>query len=139
MCVQETVGYSGTPLYRKLGIAAFHRVLLDGRPAGFEMIVPQGATVHERNAGGGIPYDVILAFCPDLRRLRRRWPILHGRTNAAGALWIAWPKKASGVPTDLTEDVIREFALANGRVDTKVCAIDEVWSGLKHVIRVTDR
>jgi hypothetical protein len=139
VCVPGTVGYSGTPLYRKLGIEVGRRVLLDGRPAGFELLVPQGVTLHERNAGGGVPYDVIVAFCPDLRRLRSRWPILHRRTNPAGALWIAWPKKSSGVPTDLTEDVIREYALANGRVDTKVCAVDEVWSGLKHVIRVTDR
>jgi len=60
-------------------------------------------------------------------------------TTPAGSLWIAWPKKSSGVPTDLTENVIRDYALVNGRVDVKVCAVTEVWSGLKHVIRVSDR
>jgi hypothetical protein len=65
--------------------------------------------------------------------------VLHARITPAGALWIAWPKRGSGVATDLTENVVRDHALANGRVDVKVCAIDEVWSGLKHVVRVRDR
>jgi hypothetical protein len=65
--------------------------------------------------------------------------VLHPRTTAAGALWVAWPKRASGLTTDLDENVVRDFALAHGRVDVKVCAIDEVWSGLKHVIRKADR
>jgi hypothetical protein len=81
----------------------------------------------------------VLCFCPDRARLEQRWPVLHRLTTPAGALWIAWPKKASGVPTDLNENVVRDFALLNGRVDVKVCAIDETWSGLKHVIRVADR
>jgi hypothetical protein len=68
-----------------------------------------------------------------------RWPVLHPLTTPAGALWIAWPKRSSGLRTDLDENVVREFALAHGRVDVKVCAIDEVWSGLKHVIRKADR
>lgn len=82
---------------------------------------------------------MIVAFCPDRARLVRRWPALHRLTPPTGALWVAWPKRSSGVATDLTEDAVREFALANGRVDVKVCAIDDTWSGLKHVIRVSDR
>jgi hypothetical protein len=132
------VGYSGTPLARKLGVAAGTTVLLDGAPAAFDLgEVPPGVTVHRRPGRG--PYDVVLCFCPDSARLRARWPVLHARTTPAGALWIAWPKRSSGVPTDLDENVVRDHALAHGRVDVKVCAVDEVWSGLKHVVRVADR
>jgi hypothetical protein len=125
-------GYSGTPLAKKLGIKAESEVLLDGAPEGFAI---PGLDLED--TGG--PYDVILCFCPDLARLVARWPDLHTRTTPAGALWIAWPKRSSGVGTDVNENLVREFALANGRVDVKVCAIDETWSGLKHVIRVADR
>jgi hypothetical protein len=131
-------GYSGTALPRKLGIKDGSRVLLDGTPGDFDLgDLPGGVTVHRR--AGDSPYDVVLCFCPDAARLRTRWPALHGRTTPAGALWVAWPKRASGVRTDLDENVIREHALANGRVDVKVCAIDDVWSGLKNVIRTVDR
>ncbi|MEJ3743984.1 DUF3052 domain-containing protein [Actinomycetes bacterium KLBMP 9797] len=123
-------GYSGTPLVRKLGIGTGSRVLLDGAPDGFALDgVPPGRE----------PYDVILCFCPDFARLAARWPALHPLTTPAGALWIAWPKRSSGLATDLNENAVREYALAHGRVDVKVCAIDDVWSGLKHVIRKTDR
>jgi hypothetical protein len=131
-------GYSGTALPRKLGITDGSRVLLDGAPDGFDLgDLPGGVTVHRR--AGASPYDVVLCFCPDADRLRTRWAALHGRTTPAGSLWVAWPKRASGVRTDLNEHVIREHALANGRVDVKVCAIDDVWSGLKNVIRTADR
>jgi hypothetical protein len=131
-------GYSGTPLARKLGVAPGHRVLLDGAPSGFALDgAPPDAVVHRKPATG--LYDVIVCFCPDMARLARRWPVLHRSTPPAGALWIAWPKRASGLATDLDENVVRDYALANGRVDVKVCAIDATWSGLKHVIRVTDR
>jgi hypothetical protein len=127
-------GYSGTPLARKLGVKDGAAVLLDGAPAGF---VLDDVPVKRRLGSG--PYDVVLCFCPDVARLVARWPVLHPRTTAAGALWIAWPKKSSGVRTDLTENIVREYALAHGRVDVKVCAIDDTWSGLKNVIRVADR
>jgi hypothetical protein len=131
-------GYSGTPLARKLGIAAGHALLLDGAPADFTIEeLPDDVDV-DRQAGGG-PYDVIVCFCPDVATLRRRWPVLHPLTAASGSLWIAWPKRASGIATDLDENIVREYALANGRVDVKVCAVDDTWSGLKHVIRRADR
>ncbi len=131
-------GYPGTPLARKLGVAAGSALLLDGAPAGFEPTgLPAGVTVHRR-AGRG-PYDVILCFCPSASRLAARWPVLHGRTTPAGALWIAWPKRSSGLGTDLDGNVVRGHALAHGRVDVKVCAVDEVWSALKHVVRRADR
>ena len=131
-------GYSSTPLPTKLGVHAGHRVLLDGAPAAFTLgDLPAGVTLHRRLREG--PYDVIVCFCPDLARLRRRWPVLHPRTPPPGALWVAWPKRTSGLARDLDEQVVREYALANGRVDVKVCAVDDTWSGLKHVIRVRDR
>jgi hypothetical protein len=130
-------GYSGTPLATKLGISAGHRVLLDGAPEVFHIQLPPD-TVVRRRAGAG-PYEVILSFCRSTDRLRQRWPRLHPLTTPAGSLWIAWPKRSSGVSTDLDENVIREFALAHGRVDVKVCAIDDIWSGLKNVIRLADR
>jgi hypothetical protein len=82
---------------------------------------------------------VILVFCPDLATLAGRWPALHPRTTTPGALWVGWPKRAAKVPTDLDENIVRDFGLDHGRVDVKVCAIDATWSGLKFVIRVADR
>jgi hypothetical protein len=128
-------GYSGTPLARKLGISADTSVLLDGAPPDFTLPeLPRPV----RRVGRG-PYDVVLCFCPSFDRLATRWPVLHPLTTPAGALWIAWPKRSSGVPTDLDENRVRDYALGHGRVDVKVCAIDDVWSGLKHVIRKGDR
>jgi hypothetical protein len=131
-------GYSGTPLARKLGIAAGSAVLLDGAPADFAIDGLPDGVVPARRTGNG-PYDVILLFCPDQARLVRRWPVLHPLTTPAGSLWVAWPKRSSGRRTDLDENVVREYALAHGRVDVKVCAVDDTWSGLKHVIRKADR
>jgi hypothetical protein len=125
-------------LGRKLGIGAGASVLLDGAPVGFDLgEIADGVAVARRIGRG--PYDVIVCFCPDRARLAARWPVLHERTTTAGSLWIAWPKRSSGVSTDLDENVVRDFALAHGRVDVKVCAIDETWSGLKHVVRKADR
>ena len=128
-----TTGYSGKPLPVKLGVKDSSRVLVAGAPAGFALDCP-----HHTRPGRG-PYDVILMFCPTYADLRRGWTKAVDRTVVNGALWIAWPKKSSGVSTDLTEDVIRDHALANGLVDVKVCAVDEIWSGLKLVRRLTDR
>jgi hypothetical protein len=129
-------GYSATPLARKLGLHPGTSALLDGAPAGFALAAP-GARLTRR-AGAG-PYDVIVCFCPDRARLVRRWPVLHALTTPAGALWIAWPKRSSGLATDLTDEVVRGHVLAHGRVDVKVCAVDDVWSALKNVIRLTER
>jgi hypothetical protein len=136
--VTSTTGYSGTPLPAKLGVKAGSRVLLDGAPDGFDLgPLPEDVSVHGR--AGPSPYDVGVLFCPDLARLVRRWPLLHERVTPAGRLWVAWPKRASGLATDLDENVVREHGLAHGRVDTKVCAIDGTWSGLAFVVRLRDR
>ena len=131
-------GYSGTPLPQKLGIRAGHRVLLDGAPAGFDL-APLPDDVHLVRRLGRPPYDVAVLFAPDETTLVRRWPRLHEAVTQAGRLWVAWPKKASGVPTDLDDNVVRAFGLAHGRVDVKVCAIDATWSGQAFVVRLVDR
>ncbi|MFF0264047.1 DUF3052 domain-containing protein [Kribbella sp. NPDC004536] len=134
----STPGYSGKPLAAKLGIKAEHRLLLDNAPAGFVVEgLPVGTEVVRRP--GRTPYDVVLMFCPDRDRLAKRLPVLLPRTVTAGMIWAAWPKRSSGVPTDLDENGIRELALPLGVVDVKVCAIDATWSGLKLVRRLSNR
>jgi hypothetical protein len=132
-------GYSDTPLARKLGIVPGTRVLLDGAPPGFAPDLPPDVRLDRRPGPPPARYDVVVCFCPDAARLARRWPALHPLTTPAGALWIAWPKRSSGLATDLDESAVRGYALAHGRVDVKVCAVDEVWSALKHVVRLADR
>jgi DNA-binding transcriptional LysR family regulator len=132
-----SVGYSGTPLPRKLGIKPGHRVLLLGAPDGFELgELPEGVRVVRR--AGGVA-DVIVSFHIARADLARRMPRLRPLMDPAAGLWIAWPKRASKVETDLTEDVVRELALENVLVDNKVAAIDATWSGLRLVIRLRDR
>jgi hypothetical protein len=130
-------GYSGTPLPRKLGIKPGHRVLLLGAPEAFELGELPDDTRIVRSARGRA--DVIVAFHDRRAALARRLPALRALMEPAAGLWIAWPKRASGVPTDVTEDVVRELALENRLVDNKVAAIDETWSGLRLVIRIADR
>jgi hypothetical protein len=131
-------GYSSTPLAQKLGIRAGHRVLVDGG-ADVELgPLPPQAVVQSRIGRSGA-YDVVLLFTAQRSRLARRWPLLHPRTTQGGALWVCWPKRSARVPTDLDENVVRAFGLAHGRVDVKVAAISDVWSGLKFVVRLTDR
>jgi len=125
-------GYSGTPLERKLGIAPGARVLVVGAPDGFE--VPGAGEVVT-----GPPVDVALVFVTARAELERHWPKVTKALVANGGFWVAWPKKAAKVPTDMTEDVVREVALPRGLVDNKVCAIDEVWSGLRLVVRKENR
>jgi hypothetical protein len=136
----STAGYSGTPLPRKLGIKQGHRVALLGAPDGFEADtlgeLPDGVGVVRR-AGGEA--DVIVSFHTSRAELERRLPALRAMMEPAAGLWIAWPKRASKVPTDMTEDVVREIALPTGLVDNKVCAIDATWSGLRLVIRLSAR
>jgi hypothetical protein len=123
-------GYSGTPLPKKLGIKPGSRVLVFGGPDGF---LPEVA-----RADGG-PADVLVSFHTERRDFEQRLPGLRALMEPAAGLWIAWPKRASRVDTDMTEDVVREVALPTGLVDNKVCAIDETWSGLRLVIRLEHR
>lgn len=131
-------GYSGTPLPKKLGIREGHSVLvrrgdgfaLDGVPPGVRLLTRRRAGVH---------YDVILAFCRNRRALDSLLPECLESLPPDGALWLCWPKKASGVPTDLSEAGVRAAGLEAGVVDVKICAVDAVWSGLKFVVRTADR
>jgi hypothetical protein len=132
-------GYSGTPLSTKLGIKEGHRVAFPSAPGGFHGLLgelPDGVAERSRVRG---PLDVIVFFTKSRAELERRLPALRRAMDPAGGLWVAWPKRASGVDTDMTEDVARELGLANRLVDNKVAAIDETWSGLRLVIRLQDR
>jgi hypothetical protein len=134
-----SAGYSGTPLVRKLGIKPGSQLGLLAAPEGFDATLgelPPGVSVRRRARG---PLDVIVAFCPRRAELERRLPALRDALEPAGGLWIAWPKRSSGVVSDLTEGIVRELGLRAGLVDNKVCAIDEVWSGLRFVYRLRDR
>jgi hypothetical protein len=132
-------GYSGTPLVRKLGITPQARLGLIGAPAGFDEALgalPPGVVVRRRLRGS---FDVLVAFATRRAELERRLPSWRAALDQAGGLWVAWPKRASGVPTDLTDGVVRELGLVGGLVDNKVCAIDATWSGLRFVYRLADR
>ncbi|HEV8221854.1 MAG TPA: hypothetical protein VGQ05_16400 [Streptosporangiaceae bacterium] len=158
----QPAGYSGTPLPKKLGIKPGARVGLAGAPDGFGALLeplPDGARIEAgasitgastagtpvAGAAGAVladavlpgtgPFDVIVFFAVEQAELAGRLSELRARMAPAAGLWIAWPKRASRVPTDMAEDVIREIALPTGLVDNKVCAIDAVWSGLRLVIR----
>jgi hypothetical protein len=117
-------GYSGTPLPQKLGIKPVSSVALVGAPAKFPI-----------RAAGRAPYDVIVVFVIARGELAKKIADARAKLTEAGGLWIAWPKKSSGVATDMTEQAIRDVALPTGLVDNKVCAIDETWSGLRLVLR----
>lgn len=133
-------GYSGTPLPKKLGIKEEVRLAIVGEvPRGFDRTLgrlPAGVEVRRQARGRA---DVIVCFVTRRAELARRFPALKRALEPDGGLWIAWPKRASGVPTDMTEDVVREIGIPGGLVDNKVCAIDETWSGLRLVYRVADR
>ena len=128
-------GYSGTPLEKKLGVKDGQVVFLDHPPAGFELAAPTTTRLPKRAA-------ITLTFQTDRRSLEQRLPVLIEHTEQAGMIWVCWPKKAArklGYETDLDDGSVREIGLAAGVVDVKVCAIDEVWSGLKFVRRLADR
>jgi hypothetical protein len=128
-------GYSGTPLAKKLGLKDGMHVWFDAMPDSVRAeIADYGVTLIEENAPSQI-VDAAHVFLTEKSLLAKRLVALRNGLKTSGQLWISWPKKASKVPTDITEDTIRELALPMGWVDVKVCAIDAVWSGLKLVIR----
>jgi hypothetical protein len=131
-------GYSGTPLVQKIGIKPQHRLLFRNAPRDFPRTLgklPEGA----RLVDGKGTVDAAILFVTSVAELRQEFASLARRLESNGMLWIGWPKKASGVKTDLTENVVRDIGLAAGMVDVKVCAIDDTWSGLKFVYRLKDR
>lgn len=132
-------GYSGTPLATKLGIKPGAVVTVIGAPPEFTTLLePLPADVVMRPVLRGRP-DVICFFTTERRALERRLPSLLRSLDPASGLWVMWPKRTSKVATDVTEDVVRQVALPSGVVDTKVCAVDDVWSALRLVWRRTRR
>ena len=132
-------GYSGTPLPQKLGFKPGTRYLLVGAPAGYARTLgklPADSTAcRPRDA----ELDLIQFFTSSAKALASHFAPLAAKLQPAGALWVSWPKKSSGVATDITETDVRRVGLAAGLVDVKVCAVDETWSGLKFVRRLKDR
>lgn len=135
--MRRMAGYSGTPLPAKLGLKPGQRLLFSAAPDGFVASLgplPPGARVASRGA-----FDLAVLFVRSARELEAALAKAKPRLDPSGAVWIGWPKKASGIRTDVTEDVVRAAALARRLVDVKVCAIDETWSGLKLVVRAKER
>jgi hypothetical protein len=131
-------GYSGTPLIKKLGIKPGFKVVFVNAPAGFvdtldlpkEVIVSRAARTE---------LDFVLLFVKSQKELKQKFSLLAAKLTPSGMLWVSWPKKTSGVPSDLNENIVRDIGLAGGMVDVKVCAVDDIWSGLKFVFRLKDR
>ena len=133
------VGYSKRSLVEKLGIKDGFAISIIGAPKDYAATLgrlPFGVKQSKRLAG---PLDFIQFFCSKRAQLEADFPNLREALSPSGMLWVSWPKGSSGVFTDLTENVVREIGLRNGLVDVKVCAVDEVWSGLKFVYRIKDR
>lgn len=133
-----TVGYSGTPLLKKLGMKPHTKLFLLNIPANYYDLLgelPEGVAVNEHDA----EIDFVHFFTKSADELKAILPQLLNSIKRDGTIWVSWPKKASKVPTDVTEDTIREVALPIDLVDVKVCAVDEIWSGLKLYIRKEKR
>lgn len=132
-------GYSQTPLVKKLGLKAGMRLQVIDAPLDYADIVEDLPAGLQWAAGEETGLDYIHLFTSNQARLQETLPRLVPRLAKTGALWISWPKKSSGLASDLDENIIRETGLKNGMVDVKVCAINQQWSGLKFVIRLKDR
>jgi hypothetical protein len=132
-------GYSGTPLAKKLGVKPGARLLLVEAPAEMhDWLAPLPEDVEVREGRGG-RQDVAVLFATEASVLARRFGQLAKTVYPAGGLWVAWPKQSAKVPTDLDQNVVRRIGLGAGLVDNKVCAISEVWSGLRFVHRLEQR
>lgn len=131
-------GYSGTPLVKKLGIKAGFNIAIVNAPADFfeELTLPQEIRVNSRSPK---PLDFVLLFVKSEKDLKKRFFEYAKRLAPVGMIWVAWPKKSSGVTTDLSFTNVQTTGLDAGLVDTKICAVNEVWSGLKFVFRLKDR
>ena len=130
-------GYSGTPLPQKLGIKEQFRVALFDLPA--EVNAELKSALASCRVGKGGPSDFAMIFVKTASELKKQFPQFAKQMAPAGMLWVSWPKKASSVATDLNENEVRRIGLEAGLVDVKVCAVNEIWSGLKFVIRLKDR
>ena len=134
-----SVGYSGTPLEKKLGIKEGFTIRLIHAPDHYFDLFKSFPEKIKNTKDKNLHKDFIHFFTKEAAELNKEIPNLKNEIYQNGMIWISWPKKASKVPTDITEDVVRKIALDNGLVDIKVCAVDTTWSGLKLVIPVKDR
>ncbi len=132
-------GYSGTPLPKKLGIKAGFRVAFLHLPSAVKGELKSALASCEALINGRRPLDFAMIFVKSQAEMEKQFFLFARRLAPAGMLWVSWPKKSSGVTTDLTDNEVRRIGLRAGLVDVKVCAVSEVWSGLKFVIRVKDR
>ena len=132
-------GYSGTPLPKKLGIKPQSRVFLSDIPAEVATELKEALRACQLLKDCRGPLDFAMIFVKSSGELRKKFGKVAKQLAAAGILWVSWPKKVSGVQTDLTENEVRRIGLENGLVDVKVCAVSDVWSGLKFVVRLKDR
>jgi len=132
-------GYSGTPLPKKLGIKAGFRACLVDAPPEVQTELSADLSGCEIVCNGKPPLDFAMVFTKSKTTLTKEFKRIEKLLAPAGMLWVSWPKKSSGVITDLDENIVREIGLAAGLVDVKVCAVTEIWSGLKFVRRVKDR
>jgi hypothetical protein len=132
-------GYSGTPLSRKLGLKPQFRVAFWQLPGEVNTALKDSLSGCRLIKDGGAKLDFAMIFIKSQAEMKEQFPKFARRLTSAGMLWVSWPKKTSGVATDLNENDVRRIGLAAGLVDVKVCAVSEVWSGLKFVIRVKDR
>jgi hypothetical protein len=132
-------GYSGTPLAKKLGIGEGHRVAILRAPDDFAATLSELPDAVKVLGAGKSEVDVAILFVRSRAELEKGHRAAALRLHPKGGLWIAWPKRASGIATDMNENVAREVILPTGLVDNKVCAIDDVWSGLRFVIRLENR
>jgi Protein of unknown function (DUF3052) len=132
-------GYSGTPLPKKLGIKENFRVVLIGMPADIEAELKDVLTACKLGRDSGGTLDFAMVFVKKQTELKQQFSKLAKQLAPAGILWVSWPKKSSGVATDMNENDVRKIGLDAGLVDVKVCAVNDIWSGLKFVIRVKDR
>jgi hypothetical protein len=137
--ILNMAGYSGRPLAQKLGIKAGATIVLINAPANYRKLLGQDASAVKFSERAGKGSSFIHFFTTQRRDLEKQLTRLRVMMAETGTLWVSWPKKSAGVATDVTEDVIRDVALPLGFVDVKVCAVDETWSGLKLMIRRTER
>jgi hypothetical protein len=132
-------GYSGTPLPQKLGIKPHFKVAFFELPAEVKTSLNKELSNCQLVKGSQQQLDFAMIFITSQSEMKQQFPTFARRLTPAGILWVSWPKKTSGITTDLNENDVRRIGLEAGLVDVKVCAVNEVWSGLKFVIRVKDR
>ena len=131
-------GYSRTPLVKKLGIKPGSNIVFVNAPSDYAKQLDLPADVSA-NSRAGKPLDFAQLFVKSEKELTKKFSHYARRLNPSGMLWVSWPKKSSGVSTDLSENIVRDIGLATGLVDVKICAVNKVWSGLKFVFRLKDR